>query len=107
MIFRETIVTEETFFNVRFYYYADPNRGSGDRGTAFYAKIPVSKFDVEETPSGRGVWYKLNTECMKEMLGDYWWMENGYAEATPNQQEEEIFKLEAQLEKIKTVKVFS
>lgn len=108
MIFSDTKIKAKTTL-VRFYNYADSERGYGDAGTVAYFKIKTSDLiEVENKTFNGGKYYtyRLTEEAdqkIKKVLGDFWGYGIGYCKGNEADRKKEADRLRKTLEVTETV----
>jgi hypothetical protein len=96
MLILEKNITNKSLL-VRFYYYEDIERGSGDAGTVKYANISIDNFNIEQKKGlVDNIYYQA---ILKDEAGDLIFPENkhwgygiGYRLATEAEREQEIIR---------------
>ena len=108
MIFTDKPIKAKTIL-VRFYNYSDTEKGYGDVGTKFYARISLNKFECKEEERFDGshyYTYSLNHEFALELLGNYYWIGTGYQQTTEREMKEEKEGIEKMLGIFSDIKTY-
>ena len=108
MIFTDKPIKAKSVL-VRFYRYADTEKGYGDAGTKMFARISLDKFDREEKKRYDGTFYytySLKKDFALELLGNYWWIETGYDKTTYSKMEEEKKEAEMMMNMFNNIRQF-
>lgn len=108
MIFSDKPIKAKTIL-VRFYNYSDTEKGYGDAGTKFYARISLNKFECKEEERFDGshyYTYSLNHEFALELLGNYYWIGTGYQQTTEKEMQKEKAETEKMMQMLSTVKEY-
>lgn len=104
MIFTDKKLTSKSIL-IRFYEWADKERGYGDAGTHCYRDIPLLEFKVKSKKRMDGSFYytyTLNSDYGKKLLNNnHWWCEYGYTLANEKDRTNEIVLLQRQLKRLK------
>jgi hypothetical protein len=116
MIFTDTPIKDGKVF-VRFYYYADTERGYGDAGTAAYANVPVEYLKEERKERHESVWgeggehryyytYKLDYDWARDTVfgGKDWAYEIGYGMADTTDYANELAAAEETVNRLKAMR---